>query len=221
MEGRHLGDHVLAQVIDVPLLGLALLPAVGAQEGGHDVQGQGGAEQTVDLQHLHLRGQGEAIAALALDGGGAGDHHVPHPALGAGGQLLHGHVSGHVDGGIDAGGDAELGQGLGPGVGELDGILRHPGAAEHHVGVAVDKARADDLALGVDVLDVLDALHILVHVGFGADGLDEVALDIDGAALQHPHVVVALPLHGQDLLGVFNEQLGDGLFFFDHMAFPP
>ena len=39
VEGRHLGDHVLAQVIDVPLLGLALLPAVGAQEGGHDVQG--------------------------------------------------------------------------------------------------------------------------------------------------------------------------------------
>ena len=115
---------------------------------GHDV----GAEERRllgelpgDRQDAGLVVDGQAVAALDLDGGRALAAHLGDQPGDVAGELLVGGGAGGGDGGADAAGGVRR-------AGHPGRELRRPVAGEDQVGVAVDEAGEHRAAAGVDLL---------------------------------------------------------------------
>ena len=151
-----LGHHLLAHKADVLFaVGLILRgDKVRAHEGRDEIHAVVIVEVLDDLERLELVLGGKAVAALGLDRGGAEAHHLVERLGGLGGELLLAGLTGGVRRGLDAAArvlNVEIACAV-----ELETQLVLAPAAEDEVGVGVDKAGGDEVALRVDDFRALD-----------------------------------------------------------------
>ncbi len=157
------------------------------QQRGHHIHRVRQRDVPVHLEQPDLLLERQPVAALGLDGGDAVAHETVEPFAGQGAQ----HVVGGLAGGLDRAGDAAarllhlLVGGPGHAHLELVGPVSSPG----QVAVALDQARHDHPAVGVEHLAAAHQAHFFHQRGLGAHP--------DDAALARGHGPVADAAHGQ------------------------
>ncbi len=151
-DGRQrFADHLIH--IAVGVVFVFLRHGVGPQEGGGDVHGAAFRQAADHSQLLELRFRIQAVAAFHLAGGNAHGQHFMDKSQRFCVQLVFGFLPGVFHCAQDAAAHAQDIQI--PGAGQLQRDLVLSPAAEHQVGMSVDKAGGDQTALGVDDLGAL------------------------------------------------------------------